>query len=116
MTKKIDILGLSLDNYTVREAIRQVETFLENNVLNTIENISMQMLIDAEESETLREVIQGLDLAIIGEKEILQVAGIDTMQRIPGRQRRTISPMSFLNGSSATARVYFCSVRAKSAF
>lgn len=82
MTKKIDILGLGLDNYTVREAIRQVETFLENNVLNTIENISMQMLIDAEESETLREVIQGLDLAIIGEKEILQVAGIDTMQRI----------------------------------
>lgn len=82
MIKKIDILGLSLDNYTVREAIRRVETYLSNNVLNTIECISMEMLIQAENDEVLRNVIQSLDLAVIGEKEILQATKSSTMQRI----------------------------------
>ena len=44
MIKKIDVLGLPLDNYTVREAMRQIESYTSNNVLNTIESISMQML------------------------------------------------------------------------
>lgn len=82
MIKKIDVLGLSLDNYTVREAIRQVETYLSNDVLNTIECISMEMLIQAEEDEVLRSVIQSLDLAVIGEKEILQATKASSMQRI----------------------------------
>ena len=67
MIKKVDILGIQLDNYTVREAIMCVERYLSNNVLNTIESISLQMLID---------------LAIIGEKEIIQAAGLESMQRI----------------------------------
>lgn len=82
MIKKIDIMGVQLDNYTVREAIRQVETYLESGVLNTIESISMQMLMDSEQDTVQRQVITSLDLAIIGEKEIMQAAGIGTMQRM----------------------------------
>lgn len=82
MTKKIDILGLALDNYTVRESITQAEAFLENDMLNIIETISMKMLIGAEEHPAVRGVIEASNLVIIGEKEILQSAGIDTMQRI----------------------------------
>ncbi len=82
MTKKIDILGLALDNYTVRESIKQAETFLENDILNIIETISMKMLIDVEEHPAVRGVIEASDLVIIGEKEILQSVGIDTIQRI----------------------------------
>ena len=37
MIKKVDILGIQLDNYTVREAIMCVERYLSNNVLNTID-------------------------------------------------------------------------------
>ena len=82
MTKKIDILGLALDNYTVRESITQAEAFLENDMLNIIETISMKMLIGAEEHPAVRGVIEASNLVIIGEKEILQSAGIDTIQRI----------------------------------
>lgn len=82
MIKKIDILGIPLDNYTVREAIMRVETYLSNNVLNTIESISMQMLIESENDEALKQVISSLDLAVIGEKEILQATKLNTMQRI----------------------------------
>ena len=82
MIKKVDILGIQLDNYTVREAIMCVERYLSNNVLNTIESISLQMLIDSETNPVLKEVMSSLDLAIIGEKEIIQAAGLESMQRI----------------------------------
>ena len=79
MIKKVDILGIQLDNYTVREAIMCVERYLSNNVLNTIESISLQMLIDSETNPVLKEVMSSLDLAIIGEKEIIQAAGLESM-------------------------------------
>ena len=82
MIKKIDIMGIQLDNYTVREAIRHVETYLSDNVLNTIESISMQMLLEAEQDEAVKEVIDSLDLSIIGEKEILRAADVATMQSV----------------------------------
>lgn len=82
MIKKIDVLGVQLDNYTVREAVRQVETYLTNDVLNTVETISMKMLMESEHDAVLKEVIDSLNLAVIGEKEILQAAGVGTMQRI----------------------------------
>ena len=44
MLKKIDILGIEVDNYTVREAMMQVENYLDNTVMNTIETIDMKML------------------------------------------------------------------------
>lgn len=82
MIKKIDLLGLQLDNYTVREALMQVDKYMDSDTLNVIEQISMQMLIDEEQSCELRKAMPLLNLTIIGEKEILQAAGISTMQRI----------------------------------
>ena len=82
MIKKIDIMGILLDDYTVREALHQIESFSDDNVLRSIESISMQMLMEAEQDEELRNAISSLDLAIVGQKEILEVAGVGTMQRI----------------------------------
>ena len=82
MIKKIEILGIQIDNYTVREAMLQVETYLNNTVMNTIEAISMEMLVKAKEDETLKECIENLDLAIINDKEILKAAGASSPQRM----------------------------------
>ena len=48
MINKIDILGMDIDNYTVREAMLEVEVYLNNTVMNTIETIDMKMLDIAE--------------------------------------------------------------------
>lgn len=82
MIKKVDILGVQLDNYTVREAIMKVEGYLDNNVLNIIERITAQMLIDLDTDDVIKNVIGSLDLAVIGDKEIIQATGLGTMQRI----------------------------------
>lgn len=75
-------MGILLDDYTVREALHQIESFSDDNVLRSIESISMQMLMEAEQDEELRNAISSMDLAIVGQKEILEVAGVGTMQRI----------------------------------
>lgn len=82
MIKKIEILGMNLDNYTVREAMLQVEVYLNNTIMNTIENISMEMLVKAQNDEILKECIEQLDLAIINDKEILKAAGVISAQRM----------------------------------
>lgn len=82
MIKKIEILGMNLDNYTVREAMLQVEVYLTNDIMNTIENISMEMLVKAQNDVVLKECIEQLNLAIISEKEILKAAGVNSAQRM----------------------------------
>ena len=74
MIKKIDILGIQLDNYTVREAIMRVEAWYDNNMLNVIEMVSMQMLTESESDPVLKEVISSLDLAVIGRRRGTQWA------------------------------------------
>lgn len=82
MKKKIQILGLEIDNYSVREAILLAEGYLNGNSLKTIETVTMKMLTDAESNEIVGQAIQDMDLTVIGEKEILTAANINTPQRL----------------------------------
>lgn len=97
MIKKVDILGIQLDNYTVREAIMCVERYLSNNVLNTIESISLQMLIDSETNPVLKEVMSSLDLAIMERKRLFRQRGLNLCSE-SGKQKKTIFILNFLNG------------------
>lgn len=100
MIKKIEILGIQLDNYTVWEAMLLVEGYLNNTVMNTIGTISMEMLVRAKEDELLRESIEGLDLTVVDEKEILHAAGVSTAQRI----RETVEKQFFKEFMKRTIR------------
>ncbi len=81
MIKKIDIAGIQLDNYTVREAIMQVEKDLSNNVFNTLEEVNMNMLLLAETDARMRATLEKLDHTVISEVGILNAVGESSMQR-----------------------------------
>ena len=55
---------------------------MNNNEMNTIETISMSMLEKAGHDEKMRACLKNLDLAVIGEKEILLAAGVNSTQRM----------------------------------
>ncbi len=82
MIKKLEILGMSLDNYTVREAMLQIEVFWNNTMISAVENISMETLVKTQTDELLKTCIENLDLAIICDKEILKAAGVKSAQRV----------------------------------
>lgn len=82
MIKKIEILGISLDNYTVPETMLQIEDYWTDTKMSTVENISMETLVKAQTDELLKTCIENLDLAIICDKEILKAAGVTSAQRV----------------------------------
>ena len=73
---------MALDNDTVAEAMVQVEEFLNSTMMNTIEAISMDMLVKTQEDDRLKACIEHLDLTVISDKEILKAAGEISRQRI----------------------------------
>lgn len=82
MLKKIDILGMKIDNYTVREAMTQVEVYLGDTSMSVIDTVDVALLDLAIREDTVRRYVETLDLAVIGEKEILQAADIHSSQRM----------------------------------
>lgn len=82
MIKKIDILGMQIDNYTVRESILRLDTYMSNTVLNIIETVTMKQLVKAAENPAIKDCLMQADLCIIGEREILAETGNTTVQRM----------------------------------
>ncbi len=81
MIKKIDIAGILVDNYTVREAIRQVEMSMESKGFYLIEEVTVDMLLMAERNEKVRDAIMSVDLTVVVESEILSATGANSLQR-----------------------------------
>ena len=57
MIKTIDVAGIELDNYTVRETIMNVEKNMSDSGFHTIEEVNMEMLLQAESAEVIREAL-----------------------------------------------------------
>ena len=82
MSKKINIMGICLDNYSVRESRMRLDTYMSSTVLNIIETVTMEQLILAGENPAIKECLEQADLCIIGEREILTETGTDSAQRV----------------------------------
>ena len=82
MIKKINIMDICVDNYTVRESLMRLDTYLSSTVLNIIETVTMEQLVFAGENPAIKDCLEQADLCIIGEREILIETGNDTAQRV----------------------------------
>lgn len=82
MVKKIRMLGMEMDNFTLREEIVQSESFYHKQELNIIRTVSIDMLSLAADSPIVRGGIRQADLIVVGDSEILTEAGIYSAQRI----------------------------------
>ena len=72
--KKIDILGVTLKDYTLREALRLTDGYLNNGALNTIIYVSKKRLISAAESEEKKKWLEEADLTICGDIDLPDVS------------------------------------------
>ncbi len=82
MVKKIDILGISIDNYTVREALLQLDTFLSSTALNIIETVTVEKILLSGTNPRIGECLGQADLTLIGDKELLAGKEQASVQRI----------------------------------
>lgn len=82
MVKKIRLLGMEIDNYSLPEEVLLGEEYINKSELNIIRTVSMKMLSMAADNQAVRAGIQQADLLIIGNREILLEAGIRSSQRL----------------------------------
>lgn len=73
MSKKVQVLGIKLDNYTVREMMLLLEEYISTEGLNLVEVVSPDLLMTASENRELKAMIEETDLQIIGDPVILEV-------------------------------------------
>lgn len=79
--KKIEIMGVEIDNYSVRESLLLADAYLNNNVMNTIEYVTMEAINKASKDSHYKEQLEKIDLLLPGEKEMLDVYGMKDSQR-----------------------------------
>lgn len=82
MVKKIRLLGMEIDHFTLREEMMQSESFYDRQELNIIRTASIEMLSMAADSQTVRDGIAQADLVVVADREILTEAGIFSAQRL----------------------------------
>lgn len=87
--KKINVLGVNIDVGPVRELRAKAIGFLSNDVVNTIDIVRNKTLVEAGGRDDLKEVLEGMDLTVIGEKSIMDAAGITDKRYIQEVENQT---------------------------
>lgn len=80
--KRYSILGISLRDYTAREALKLIDRFLGGGVMNTVACITAQRLAETAKQDDVKELVENTDLTICIEPDILEAAGIASAGRI----------------------------------
>ena len=79
--KVIDVLGMQITDYSMKEAIKLALKFTSNGALNTVFYVSSQVLLDAGENPQQKEWLQSMDLILYGEPTALDVLGEKSRER-----------------------------------
>lgn len=88
MIKEITIAGIKLYNYSVIENISQIAKNLESNVFTTIEEVHMKTMLLAKEDESVKDVLESVDITVIAEAGVLEAVGQATILRRAEIERR----------------------------
>lgn len=89
--RKINILGLNLQDHTLREKMRLAESYLRGGALNTVACVSAKMLMRAGEDAQQKEWLEAMDVIVYCDRDILDAAGITSYNRL-----REVENNSFL--------------------
>ena len=72
----INVLGVTLRSYSLKEALIQTDSFLKNGALNTIVNLSADMLVEAGKDEAYKEFLEEADMTVLDDKETRAALGL----------------------------------------
>lgn len=80
--RKMEVLGISLQDLTLRESMRKVDQFFQDGKVSTIALVTMRGLIAAQDSPEIKEWMNSLDMTVAADADILHAADINYRNRI----------------------------------
>lgn len=96
MSKRIQVLGMDIDNHAVRETMLLAEEYVNTDGINLMGVISSELLMQAADFPQIRQVFDMMELRVIGDIAILEVQEDIYEQQVEEIQRRELEEV-FLN-------------------
>lgn len=81
LMKVIDVLGMHITDYPLKEAVKQSLKYIGNGAMNTIFYVSSQVLLEAGENPQQKEWLESMDMILCGEPTVLEVLGEKSRER-----------------------------------
>ncbi len=91
--RKITVLGVNLKDYSVREAMRRINLYLNNGICNTVDFVTRDTLLLASNDDTVKNDLEAMDLLAVTSNDILEAAGYHSRAR-----KKEIESNLFLKG------------------
>ena len=91
--RKIEVMGIMLRDYSVREAMRRISTYLNNGSCNTVDFITHDTLLRASNDEDMKRDIESMDITVATSNDILQAGSFSSRSR-----EKEINSNLFLKG------------------
>lgn len=79
--QNLNILGVALTDYSLKESLSMLDGFVRGGGLKTILYVTTPMLIMAGEDTEEKNTIEAMDMILCGDADILRVAGIKSASR-----------------------------------
>ena len=109
MSKRVRILGMEIDNHTIREMMFLLDEYVNSDGLNLAGVVTADLLMTASENPDIRQILEHMDMHIIGDATILEVLEETYEQQVGEVQRRDLEEV-FLNSLiSKRKKVYWIS-------
>ena len=80
--REFQVLGITLTDYSAKEAMKKVETYIRNGQVSTLCYITASGLLEAEDHPKTKEFLENMSLTIAADPEVLKVVGITSKSRI----------------------------------
>lgn len=91
MNEKIQVHDLAIDNYTAKDAMKLVLEYMDTEILNIVEMVTLSTLGMIQEQEELQRQMSEFDITFAGDKAILEAAGV-----LDGRRLQETEPVLFV--------------------
>ena len=82
MNEKIQVLGLEIDNLSVKDVMKCIVDYMGTEPVNVVEMVTMHTLGKFQQDEEASTMFQSFDLALASDKGILQAAGVKEERRL----------------------------------
>lgn len=106
MNETIQVLNIEIQNVRTSQAMKKAAAFFTTDSLNTIEFISMDTLVQTEDNQELQDAIEGIDLVVPGEAEILKAAEVEDETKLNDVEEGTLWQMLAKSMEKHRRRVY----------
>ena len=106
MTERIQVLGISMDCLTAKEAMLRAMQFMEDDSVDTIELLSMDALMGGRDDEEWKALAGRLEIVLPGDTAILKAAEVEDRTRIKETENATFFRMFMKYLQKNQKRVY----------